>query len=65
MTAEINTAREYSEQSEQHARRILKAVRHAITKSREEISRAEQRISRNLDDINDVKRVMYERGWSE
>jgi cell division protein FtsL len=65
MTDETNYAREFCERSEAHARRTVQAMRHAIKESRKEIARYEKMIARSLADLNEAKRVIYERGWSE
>lgn len=65
MTDETHTVRLYCEQSEEHARRMVTAMRHAIKESRKEIARYERNIARNLAELNEAKRVIYERGWSE
>lgn len=65
MTDETDTVRLYCNRSEAHAQKAIKAARHAIDACRAEIARQERRIARSLADLNEAKRVMYERGWSE
>ena len=60
-----NDARNYAEKSESHSRRALKATRHAITELRKRIAENEAMLKSSLADLNEVKRVMCEHGWTE
>jgi hypothetical protein len=51
--------------SEDHARRLLKAERHALDMQRGTIKKAERKLKQNLNAINAVKALIYQQGWSE
>lgn len=65
MTNETDTMRLYCARSEAHAQKAVKAARHSIKESRKMITMYENMIARSLADLNEAKRVMYERGWKE
>lgn len=65
MTDEPQTVREYAQQSERHARRMLKAQRHHLNLVRWARAEAQEDVTDALTRINDTKRVMLENGWTE
>jgi hypothetical protein len=65
MADEPQTAREYAEQGEEHARRALRAYRSSLKHARLRAQVAEHDAQAALAVINSVKQVMYEQGWTE
>lgn len=62
---EAKTPREYAEQSEAHARKVVKAYRHALNTTRAIIAAQEIKLATDLEALNTAKQVMYEQGWGE
>lgn len=61
--SEPRTAKEWAEQSEEHAVHMFKVQQKNIIRRRAEVAVLEKMLARDLENLNEVKAVFYQKGW--